>query len=395
MSDPRIESESQSPPVSSSGFRPAWWLPGPHLQTLWAALVRRRGRPVLERERLELPDGDFLDLDWNRAAPANTPVVVVLHGLEGSSASPYAWGLLAAFERRGWSAVVMHFRGCGGEPNRLARSYHSGETGDLARVIEDLRRRFPHRPLFAAGVSLGGNVLLKWLGEIGSRAPLAGAAAVSVPLDLGQCAERIEQGFSKVYRRYLVRALHRKLRAKFGAWEESPIDLAALPRWRTFREFDENVTAPLHGFTGAEDYYRRASSGPFVARIRKPTLIVQARNDPFLPGAAVPPLAPCVRLDLPSGGGHAGFVQGAVPGRPRYWLEERIPGFFEEILHRAIRGTQAPQGRQCAGKESERRRGDREGATERATKPPRRGRAHDDGRIGGRGGRRRSVRVEA
>ena len=320
------------PPVATGNrFRPAWWLPGPHLQTLWPALMRRRGRPTLKRERLELPDGDFLDLDWNGGNSRSTPLVLLLHGLEGSSASPYAWGLLAEFERRGWPAAVMHFRGCSGEPNRLARSYHSGETGDLARVVDEIGRRFPGSSIFAIGVSLGGNVLLKWLGEIGSRAPLTGAAAVSVPFDLGRCADRLEQGFSKYYRRSLVRDLHRKLRTKFGTWSESPIDLSAVSRWRTFREFDDNVTSPLHGFDGAEDYYRRSSSGPFVASIRIPTLIVQAQDDPFLPASLVPRLSPSVRLEVSPCGGHAGFVAGAIPGHPRYWLEERIPAFFEEV----------------------------------------------------------------
>lgn len=313
-------------------FRPAWWLPGPHSQTLWPVLFRRRGKLRLVRERVELPDGDFLDLDWNGAARSGAPLVLVLHGLEGSSESPYARGLLAAFRRAGWPAAVMHFRGCGGEPNRLARCYHSGETGDLAWVVGELGRRFPGRPLFAAGVSLGGNVLLKWLGELGSGAPLAGAAAVSVPFDLGRCADRMERGFSKVYRRRLVGELRRKVRVKFGAWDESPIDLSKLSGWRTFREFDENVTSPLHGFEGAEDYYRKASSGPFVARVRIPTLIVQAEDDPFAPGSILPALSPTVRLEASPRGGHAGFVAGLVPGRPRYWLEERIPAFFEEAL---------------------------------------------------------------
>ena len=326
--------------TTGSGFRPAWWLPGPHLQTLWPALFRRRGKPRLVRERLELPDGDFLDLDWNGPDPADAPLAVLLHGLEGSSASPYAWGMLAAFKRRGWPAAVMHFRGCGGEPNRLARSYHSGETGDLAHVVETLGRRAPGRPVFVAGVSLGGNVLLKWLGETGAEAPLAGAAAVSVPLDLGRCADRLERGLSKGYRRFLVRELHRSVRAKFGGWRESPIDLARLSRWRTFREFDDHVTAPLHGFAGAEDYYRRASSGPFVARIRVPTLVVQARDDPFLPDDPPPPSSSSVRWEVFPRGGHAGFVAGALPGRPRYWLEERIPAFFEEALR--LRGRRPP-----------------------------------------------------
>ena len=335
-------------------FRPAWWLPGPHLQTLWPALLRRRGKPALLRERIELGDGDFLDLDWNDGAGPTTPVVLLLHGLEGSSASPYAWGLLAAFARRGWPAAVMHFRGCSGEPNRLERSYHSGETGDLAWLADEVGRRHPHRPLFAVGVSLGGNVLLKWLGETGTGSPLAGAAAVSVPFDLGQCADRIERGFSRVYRRYLVGQLHRTVREKFGSRDTSPVDLAKLSRWRTFREFDENVTAPLHGFEGAEDYYRRASSGPYVSRIRVPTLIVQARNDPFLPGSVLPRVSTSVRLEASPGGGHAGFVSGIVPGRPRYWLDERIPAFFEEILalgRERFRGSGSGRGCGAGGRD--------------------------------------------
>lgn len=320
-----------APAETGSGFRPAWWLPGPHLQTLWPVLCRRRGKPPLHRERLELPDGDFLDLDWNGADAPDAPFVLLLHGLEGSSASPYAWGMLAAFRRRGWPAAVMHFRGCSGEPNRLERSYHSGETGDLAHVVETLRRRGPGRPLFAAGVSLGGNVLLKWLGETGARTPLAGAAAVSVPFDLGRCGERLERGLSRVYRRFLVREMRRSVRSKFGTRRESPIDLAGLSRCRTFREFDDHVTAPLHGFEDAEDYYRQASSGPFVARIRIPVLIVQAKDDPFMPDDPLPRPSPWVRIEAPSRGGHAGFVGGAVPGRARYWLDERVPAFFEEV----------------------------------------------------------------
>lgn len=287
---------------------------------------------MLERERVELPDGDFLDLDWNGAESDTAPIVVVLHGLEGSSESPYAWGLLTAFRRRGWPAVIMHFRGCGGEPNRLVRCYHSGETGDLAWFTGELARRFPSRPLFAAGVSLGGNVLLKWLGERGDGAPLAGAAAISVPFDLGRCADRMELGFSKIYRRYLVRQMRLKIRAKFGAWDESPVDLEKLPGWRTFRDFDENVTAPLHGFAGAQDYYHKASCAGWVPRIRIPTLIVQARDDPFVPGTTLPSPSASVRVEASPHGGHAGFVAGAVPGRPRYWLDERVPAFFEEVL---------------------------------------------------------------
>ena len=171
---------------ATPGFRPAWWLRNPHLQTLWPALLRRPPRVALRRERIELPDGDFLDLDW--AAPPGRALVLVVHGLEGSSRSGYARGMMAAAVARGWGAVTMNFRGCSGSHNRLDRSYHSGETGDLAHVVERLSREFRGLPIAAVGYSLGGNALLKWLGETGAACPLVAAVAVSVPLRLDRAA---------------------------------------------------------------------------------------------------------------------------------------------------------------------------------------------------------------
>ncbi len=318
--------------AEAAAFRAPWWLRSAHLQTLWPALLRSGPHPALERERLELPDGDFLDLDW-RARERTAPLVLVLHGLAGSSRSPYARGMLEALAGRGWNAAVMHFRGCSGEPNRLDRSYHSGETGDLDRVIETLaRRRYP--ALACVGYSLGANVLLKWLGERGAGAPLAAAAAVSVPFVLACAAERLERGLSRLYRWYLLRDLRRDLRRKFSD-RNAPIDLEAACTARSFRDFDERVTAPLHGFAGAEDYYARSSCRPYLAAIRCPTLIVQAADDPFLEPSAIPgadELPAAVRLEVSRHGGHAGFVTGPLPWRPRYWLEERIPAFLAEHL---------------------------------------------------------------
>lgn len=311
-----------------SGFRPAWWLSSAHLQTVWQTLFRRRPAIPLRRERLELPDGDFVDLAWT--ARDTGPVAVVLHGLEGSVESPYASGTLNALARHGWRGVLMHFRGCSGEPNRLDRGYHSGDTADLEHLVTLLRAREPRTPLAAVGYSLGGNVLLKWLGERGARAPLCAAVAVSVPFVLGRVADRLDHGLSRLYQWWLLNSMRAGLRRKF-ARRPAPIDLGAMRRWRTFRSFDDHVTAPLHGFTDAEDYYRRSSSRPFLRSIRVPTLIVHARDDPFMDPDVIPDpeeLSPTTTLELSEGGGHVGFVTGANPWKPRYWLDERIPAFL-------------------------------------------------------------------
>lgn len=309
-------------------FKPAWWCRNPHLQTLWATLVHRRPRLHLRRERLELPDGDFVDLDWT-TGNAHGPIVVLLHGLEGSSNSKYALGMLRALEARGWRALVMHFRGCSGEPNRLTRRYHSGETGDVAYLIETLARREPQTPLAVIGYSLGGNVLLKWLGETG-RAPIRVAVAVSVPFLLADCAARMERGFSRVYQWALVRRLKRSVESER---RRVPLQLRMtnLSALRTFRDFDEHVTAPLHGFADADDYYTRSSSRQYLLRIAVPTLIVHCRDDPFMTEAAIPAaneLSPAIDFELHERGGHVGFVAGAWPWRARYWLEQRIPDFL-------------------------------------------------------------------
>jgi len=330
--------------VAEEAFRPAWWLPGPHAQTLWASLCRPLPRPRLERQRLELPDGDFLDLDWSAPRAPAAPLLLVLHGLEGSARSAHVRGLVHAATRRGMQALVVHFRGCGGRSNRLARSYHSGETGDLDLVVRRLRERWPQRALAVAGFSLGGNVLLKWLGEHGRTAPVDAAAAVCVPMDLAVCAARMEQGFSRLYLWWLVRALKRKVLAKHGR-RPGELDLARVRRARGFREFDDLVTAPLHGFRDAGEYYRLASSRPYLAAIRRPTLIVQARDDPFMTAQVLPDAAslpPQVELAAPAHGGHVGFVAGRGPLglRPRYWLEQRLLDFLEARLPR--RGGSPP-----------------------------------------------------
>lgn len=312
-------------------FRPAWWLPGPHAQTLWPVLFRRRPRLALRRERLELADGDFLDLDWTPGERG--PIVLVLHGLEGSSDSHYARGLLATVIRHGWRGVVMHFRGCSGQPNRRAQRYCAADTVDIAYVVDSLRRREPDAPLAAVGYSLGGNVLLKWLGSAGADVPLCAAVAVSIPFLLDDTAQRLQQGFSRLYQLHLLRALKRGYRNKFRQRTDGPVPLRELATIRDFYGFDDRITAPLHGYAGVHDYYARASCRPDLRQIRIPTLILHALDDPFMRPETAPTaseLSPSVRLELSSGGGHVGFVAGPWPWRADYWLERRIPAFLAE-----------------------------------------------------------------
>lgn len=287
----------------------------------------------MQRERLELPDSDFIDLDWT--ADTGGPVVVLLHGLEGSVRSHYAAGMLTALSRRGWQAVMMHFRGCSGEHNRLARGYHSGDTGDIAFLLEQLRDRYPARRLAAIGYSLGGNVLLKYLGEKRSDTPLSCAAAVSVPFELSSAADRLQHGFSRVYQKYLIDRISKRIRDKFRNRHDAPFALPDLPKWRNFHLFDNYVTAPLHGFSGSREYYRLCSSGQFLKFITIPTLLVHAKDDPFLAPGAIPKpeeLGEPVTLELSNTGGHVGFVGGRYPWRAEYWLENRIPVYLAEHL---------------------------------------------------------------
>ncbi|MEL7371630.1 MAG: hydrolase [Myxococcota bacterium] len=315
----------------TSDFQPAWWLPGPHLMTIYPTLFRRRIPLATRRERFTLPDGDFLDLDWVEPEGAPSLTVLILHGLEGSIDSPYARGLLTAIRDRGWRGVLMHFRGCSGEPNRKPRAYHSGETEDATAVIAALHARVG--PIAAVGYSLGGNVLLKYLGEQEDRTPLRAAVAVSVPLMLSPCAARLQTGFSRVYDKYLLRSMKQSLRRKRSAVDLGTVGRVEEREISTIRAYDELITAPLHGFADAEDYYAKSSSRPFLKRIQAPTLIIHAEDDPFMTSEVIPgesELSDKVTLELSSRGGHVAFVGGA-PWRPDFWLERRIPEFIQSV----------------------------------------------------------------
>jgi len=298
-----------------SAYQAPWWLPGGHLQTIYAALAPAP-RIDWRRERWDTPDGDFIDLDW---AGTDGPLLAIFHGLEGSSNSPYARAITARARAQGWRCVVPHFRGCSGELNRLPRAYHSGDSAEIDWILSRLGARH------AVGISLGGNALLKLLGEKGAAMQLQKAVAVSAPLDLAAAGRALDAGVSReIYTRIFLRSLKKKTFEKIRR-KSITVDALRLQKARTFWEFDDAVTAPLHGFLGADDYWARSSSAPWLAKIRVPTLVLNARNDPFMPEAALDAIGevpPNVVLEFPRSGGHAGF-----PGRCG-WLSRRVLDFL-------------------------------------------------------------------
>ena len=315
-------------------FRAPLWLRPAHAQTIGGKLFRSTPALELRRERLELADGDFVDLDF---APGESdwPLVVVMHGLEGSATRRYMLQLYAALARRRIAAVGLNFRSCSGEPNRTARFYHSGETEDLRSVLAHLRARYPERPFGGAGFSLGGNVLLKYLGETGEGAEISAAVAVSVPYDLAAGAEMLERRpMGRFYSWYFIRMLRPKV-ARVRAVVAPHCDIETVMRARTLRQFDDAFTAPLHGFADAADYYAKSSSGAYVERIRVPTLLIHAEDDPFLPASRLPRAAaaanPNVETAFSAHGGHVGFIAGK-PWRPHYWAEEKAAEFLSTRL---------------------------------------------------------------
>lgn len=326
-------------------YRAPAWLPGGHAQTIWGAALARP-KVVYRRERWELPDGDFIDLDWVDAA-AGTPLLVLFHGLEGDSNSHYARFLMAAARDRGWRGVVVHFRGCSGVPNRLPRAYNAGDSREMDHVLRRLRQTEVGVPLYVAAVSLGGNVLLKWLGEEGERAipVIDGAVAISAPLDLPASGAMLDRGFNRLYVARFLRTLKRKALAKL---ERFPgiYDGASVAAVRRIRTFDDIVTALLHGFRDAEAYWRLSASKPYLKFICLPTLVINARNDPFMPGDVLPgreDVSDLVSLEFPEEGGHVGFVSGPFPGVYR-WLPDRVLGFFDALPAAPLQSEQVKAG---------------------------------------------------
>ena len=327
-------------------YSPAWWIPGGHLQTLWGKLIRQQSLAPTTLERCETPDGDFVELHRLQAAPG-APRVLLLHGLEGTVRSHYAQGLLNEAARREWGADLLIFRSCGSEPNRTCRFYHSGETTDTALVLERVSREHPTSPIAIAGVSLGGNVLLKFLGERGNDLPpqLKAAAAISVPFDLSRSSKRINRGFSRFYQQFFLNSLRRKAQEKAGRFPDlAPAD--KISGLRTLEDFDNLITGPLHGFRNAEDYYQRSSSLPRLEHIRLTTLLLSAVDDPMLPPEVLDEVQEVARrksalhLEFVERGGHAGFIAGSWPWRPFYYAEYRVGEFFAEQFENILAARQ-------------------------------------------------------
>lgn len=314
------------------GYRAPRWLPGGHAQTIYPFLLPR---PAIayRRERVMTADRDFWDFDWldPEDGRADAPLLVLFHGLEGGSGSHYARALMRDVGPLGWRGVVPHFRGCGGELNRTPRAYHSGDFDEIAALLAAIRGRVTPRALYAVGVSLGGSALLNWLGREGTRAGrlVSAAAAVSAPLDLTAAGTAIGQGFNRVYARHFLQTLKPK---SLAMAERHPglLQPARIRAARSLYDFDDVVTAPLHGFAGADDYWRRASSKPWLPQVGIPTLVLNARNDPFVPAVSLPDAAEVSRevlLEQPAEGGHVGFMSGPFPGRLG-WLPARLLQFF-------------------------------------------------------------------
>jgi len=327
-------------PFAPTPFRAAWWLPGAHAQTVAGKYLRPKTGVRYRRERLETPDGDFLDLDWASIVgfpelPDDAPLVVVVHGLEGSAQSAYVLETCRMVRERGMRAVAMNFRSCSGEPNRTARFYHAGETGDLAFVLDRCAALFPRAPLAAVGFSLGANMLLKHLGEQGDGARVSAAVAVSVPFDLMAGAVKLDRSFmGRQYQGIFIRSLRRKLEEKRELVGDG-CDQPRARKARTFLEFDDAATSRLHGFRDVEHYYSSQSSKSFVPGIRRPTLVLQSVDDPFVDEAALPREAiranPNLTAAFTERGGHVGFI-GGEPWAPVFWAEREAARFLASQL---------------------------------------------------------------
>ena len=317
--------------IVKSEFQPRGLWRNRHIQTIVPNVLFPPPKLALRRERVELPDGDFIDVDWTTGTTG--PIVIVLHGLEGSMRSRYACNIMSRIHAMGFRGAFPYFRGCTGEPNRLPISYHSGFTQDIEYLSGLLKQREPNTPLAAVGYSLGGNVLLKWLAESPNASRLVTGVAVSVPFDLAVCSDAIEKGLSRVYMWELMGRMRRSVKRKF-ATIPSPITLPDIDKLRTFRQYDDALTAPLHGFKDANDYYTRCSSKPLLKNIKVPTLVVHSKDDPFMTPAVLPDesgLSSAVTFELTEHGGHVGFVDGPLL-KPRRWVDQRITRHLQAHL---------------------------------------------------------------
>lgn len=327
-----------------TSFKPSWWLKSAHLQTIYPALFHKApglAKIRCRRERLTASDNDFIDVDW--CGKKSGPLVILLHGLGGCSQSGYIKGLQQGLDEQGFRSIALNFRGCSGESNNSSRCYHSGETEDIHFLYQTLRQREPDTPIAAVGFSLGGNVLLKWLGEQSNSLSLFSAVAVSVPFVLSTCATKLDSGFSRIYRNNLIRELKQYMEFKYAhlinSGQHGEADkisnLGDLSTIKSFWQYDDQVVAKLHGFASVEDYYQKSSSRQFLKTITVPTLVIQSQDDPFMTEEVIPEqheISTSIILEITQGGGHVGFVSGANPFKPSYWLEHRIPEFLQQQL---------------------------------------------------------------
>ncbi|MGK0272947.1 MAG: putative alpha/beta-fold hydrolase [Cocleimonas sp.] len=317
-------------PIINSDFKPAWWLKNPHLQSIWGTAFKHKPEIELIPQRIELDDGDFIDVLKTKDIK-NKPIVLILHGMEGSVESHYAKPLIHKLDMAGYGVYFMHFRSCSGELNRLPRGYSSNDSADIQAVIESIKFDKNRSPFAVIGFSLGGSVALKWLGEKAENADTTVGIAVSVPFRLRDAAIKLEKGFSRVYQYYLVSTCQRKYQEKEELLS-SPLKVN-VKELNTFYRYDDEITAPLNGFKSAEDYYEKCSSRQFLKSIRKPTLILHAKDDPFMWDHSAPrehELSKDVHLELTEQGGHVGFISGKYPWRSEYWLDQRILQWLQE-----------------------------------------------------------------
>jgi predicted alpha/beta-fold hydrolase len=311
------------------------WLPGGNAQTIYPFMLRSLIIPAYQRERLELDDGDFIDIDWLDNS-IDRPLVIMFHGLEGGSSSHYARSIMGLFQELGWRGAVVHFRGCSGTPNRLPRAYHAGDSEEIGRILHKIRERNQSlgssASLYVIGISLGGNALLKWLGEQGKKAChiIDGAVTVSVPLDLVAAGKALDSGFNRLYTQHFLGTLKKKVLKKLDDFP-GLFDAVAIAKCTTLYQFDNLVTAPLHGFSNTDEYWALSSSKPWLKHIQVPTLVINARNDPFMPSSSLPAqtdVSCSVSLEFPTEGGHVGFLSSPFPGNLT-WLPERVVRFFD------------------------------------------------------------------
>ncbi|MGJ8692009.1 MAG: hydrolase [Thalassotalea sp.] len=320
----------------SSQFKPAWWLSNAHAQTMFAKFLQKKTSAIRLTETVETPDGDFFDLAWTEPPEKDTskPIVVILHGLEGSQNSHYARGMLNAVVNNGWVGLLMHFRGCSGKPNRQLNSYHSGDIRDISFLTEQLSKQFPARKLGLIGFSLGGNIASLYLANNPDN-PYKAACIICAPFDLASCSKKINRGVSKIYQQYLVGMLKDSTLIKHQVMPNANICPLKIKAIKTMWQFDDYVTAPINGFDNALDYYDKVSGIHVLDKVVTPSLIIHAQDDPFLDHekiTAVTSLPASIRFEISEKGGHVGFISGNNPLKPEFWLEKRVPQYLSEFL---------------------------------------------------------------